>query len=490
MPEKIIKKENISKNRVLTSVFWSYAALIMSQGGSFVVSIILGRILEPSDYGIIAIVTVFLAIMDVFVVGGLGSSLVQKKDADELDYSTVCWMGVLLALVLYAMIWLCAPILSGFYKIPLLVPVIRVMAVRVIVAAINSVQHAYISKHLVFKKFFFSTFTSVVLSAVVGIVLAYAGFGVWSLVVQTLVYTVVDVIVLFIVIPWRPKFLFSVERGRRLFSFGWKIVLTDLIQTLYNNLRNLTIGKKYTTADLAYYNRGHQMTNIVVSNVDTALSKVMFPVLAGKQDDVSAIQGMTRIAIKISSFVICPMIVGLCVTAPNLIILLLTKKWIFAVPYLQILGLSYLFQPINLANLQTIKALGRSDIYLKLEIINRVHGIVILLVSIVCFDDPIIVAIGFLVSMYITVVVNMFPNRKLIEYSQLEQVKDFFPHLMLSTVMGIGVFLIGQIPLTNGILFVLQVFVGVVIYIGMAFVFKLETAYYLFDLLKTFLKKS
>lgn len=488
MQEKIIKSENISKNKVLSSVFWSYAALIMSQGGSFVVSIILGRILSPSDYGIIAIVGVFLAILDVFVVGGLGSSLVQKKDADDMDYSTICWMGIGLAIILYGIIWLFAPVLSAFYEIPLLVPVIRIMALRIIIAAVNSVQHAYVSKYLAFKKFFCSTFISVVVSAVVGIVMAYAGFGVWALVTQTLVYTAVDVIVLFVLIPWRPKFLFSMERGIRLFSFGWKIVLSDLIQTLYNNLRNLTIGKKYTTADLAYYNRGHQMSNIVVTNIDMAMAKVLFPVLSGKQDDISSMRSMTRRTLKLSSFVVCPLVVGLCASAENLMVVLLTEKWLPAVPYLQILCLAYLFQPLNLANLQTIKALGRSDIYLKLEMINRIHGIAILIASIVLFDNPIVVAIGFAVSMYIATVINTFPNRKLIGYSQLEQIKDYFCHLVLSLVMGMIVYFIGWLPLANGLVLALQILIGGVFYIGMAVVLKLETMYYLFDLLKNIFK--
>lgn len=480
--------KNELKKAVLAGMFWSYGELILAQVISFVVSVILSRILSPKDYGVIAIVTIFLAISDVFIINGLGNSLIQKKDVDETDYSTVFFMGLVLSGVLYLAVYLVSPLVATFYNMPNLDDYIRVLALRIPIASINTVQHAYVSKNLLFKKFFLSTLGGTITSAVVGILMAYKGCGAWALVAQTMTNTIIDTCVLFVTIPWKPKLLFSFKRCKPLFKFGWKIVVSELIQTLYNNLRSLAVGKKYTSADLAYYNKGQQMTNLVVTNVDASLSKVLFPAIANQQEDISVVRGITRRAIRISSFVMCPLLIGLIVVSEKVVILLFTEKWLSVVPYLQILCVANLFQPMHSSNLQAIKAIGRSDISLKMEIIKKTYSIIILMISIVYFEDPFAVAIGFVLSTFISIIVNSFPNKKLLSYGYKEQIRDILPHIALAISMGVIVRCVGRLVLTNIVVLIIQIIVGAIYYVVMALVLKFETALYMLNLIKMFRK--
>lgn len=487
---KVMPNENSMGKKIVSGVAWSYAERILAQGVSFAISIILARMLDPEHYGVIAIVTIFINICNVFVASGLGSSLIQKKDADSIDFSTAFHAGIFISILLYGILYMVAPVIAEFYGMEQLTMLIRVLGLRLPIAAVNTVQHSYVSKHLIFKKFFFSTLFGTIISAVVGVLLAYSGAGVWALVGQYMTNTIIDTIVLFVILPWKPKLQFSFLRFKSLYSYGWKILVSDLIQALYNELRGLAIGKKYSSSDLAYYNRGQQLTNVIVTNIDSVMNKVLFPAMALQQNDIVSIRGMTRRAIRLSSFFMSPLLIGLAVVAEQVIIVLLTDKWISAVPYLQILCLANLFQPMHSANLQAIKAIGRSDITLKLEIIKKTYSIIILIISITLFQTPFAVAVGFVLSTFISVFVNSFPNKKLLDYGYAQQLQDIARHILLSVLMGVIVYLLGSLNLPVILVLTIQVLAGGSIYIGLSMLLHIESLAYVIDMMKQILKRK
>lgn len=458
-----------------------------AQGVTLIVGIVLARILGPEVYGTIALVTVFTTLLQVFIDSGLGTALIQKKDADDLDFSSVFWFNLAICITLYILMFFAAPFISSFYNKPDLVPVIRVLSFTLIISGVKNIQQAYVSRNLMFKKFFFATLGGTIGAAVVGIALAYMGFGVWALVAQYLFNATVDTIILWITVKWRPKPVFSFERFKSLFSYGWKMLLSSLIDTTYNELRSLIIGKYYSSEDLAYYTKGSQFPQYGVENINSAMNSVLLPVLANRQDDIAAVKSATRRVIRTSSFIIWPLMVGLCAVADKFIVLLLTEKWMNAVIFLRILCFGQVLQPLQTTNLSVIKALGRADLHLKLEIIKKTIAITIVIVS--SFFGVKAIAIGTVLYSVIASVINSYPNRRLINYSYFEQVMDILPFIMISAVMGIMVFGIGLIRLPLIVSLFLQVICGMVIYFIISYLLKIDVLFYLRDTLLHFKKK-
>lgn len=284
MSDKEIKSVNGTKEKVLSGLFWTFGERILAQGVSFVLSIILARLLFPSEYGIIAMVMVFINIANVFTSTGFGESLVQKKDADELDFSTVFFCTLSLSILIYIILFIAAPYIATFYHTGEIVWVLRILSIKIVLSSIATVQHAYVQKKMMFKKFFFSTLGGTIVSGILGIALAYSGFGVWALVFQYLTNTVIDILVLLKTVPWHPRLIFSIERAKQLMNFGWKLVVANLINSVYNELRSLIIGRSYSSADLAYYNKGNQIPALAITNIDTAIGNVVFPAMSAAEN--------------------------------------------------------------------------------------------------------------------------------------------------------------------------------------------------------------
>ena len=371
-----------SNNRIISNFIWRFAERCGAQSVSFVVSIVLARLLAPEVYGTIALVTVFTTILDVFVDSGLANALIQKKDVDDIDFSSVFYFNIFTCLILYAGVFFAAPFIASFYSDIELVPVIRVLSFTIVISGVKNVQQAYVSRTLQFKRFFFATLGGTIVAAIVGIIMAYTGYGVWALVAQQILNTTVDTIILWITVKWRPKAVFSFSRLKKLVSYGWKLLVSALLATLYHNIFQLIIGKKYSSADLAYYNKGDRFPNIIVTNVNSSIDSVLLPVMSNEQDDAVRVKEMTRRAIKTSTFIMAPLLMGLAATADSLVYILLTAKWLPCVFYLRIFCVTYMFYPIHTANLNAIKALGRSDMFLKLEIIKKVVGLVLLALTV------------------------------------------------------------------------------------------------------------
>lgn len=477
----------IDNKTTVKNFIWRFAERCGAQGVSFIVSIVLARLLEPSVYGTIALVTVFTTILQVFVDSGLGTALIQKKDADDLDFSSVFYFNFTVCLILYLGMFISAPYIAKFYGDETLVPVIRVISLTLVISGVKNIQQAYVSRNMLFKRFFFSTIGGTIASAFVGIFMAYIGMGVWALVAQQLSNATIDTIILWVTVKWKPKRMFSWKRLKELLSYGWKLLVSALLETVYNNLRNLVIGKLYSSADLAYYNQGDKFPKLIVTNINTSIDSVLLPTMASSQDDSARVKNMTRRAIKTSTYIMAPLMIGLAFCSNTIVELVLTEKWLPCVPFLQIFCITYMFQPVHTANLNAIKAMGKSDIFLKLEIIKKIVGMSLLLSTM--WFGVMAMAYSLLVSCVLSQIINSWPNKRLLGYGDLEQLRDFMPGVILAVVMGICVYFIGYINLPNIIVLIIQVIVGATIYIVMSIVFKLESFLYLWNMVKTYLKK-
>lgn len=478
------------KKKTVSGMLWKFGENGLNQVIQFVLSIILARILLPEDYGIIALVSVFITLCDKLVVSGFATSLIQKKDADSTDFSTVFWFSLGMSVALYGLLFFCAPLIADFYGSydrQMLIAVIRVMGLQVIMVAVNSVQSAYVSKTMQFKRFFWSNIGGMMLSAIVGIGMAVSGYGVWALVAQYLVKLFGSMVVLWFTVKWRPIFTFSVVRFKALYAFGWKIFAASIIKVLYNDLRSLVIGKFYTPTDLAFYNRGQSFPQIIESNITGTIDSVFFPTMSHAQSSKETMVSILRRTIQVSTFILTPLLVGLAAVAEPLVILLLTEKWLPCVFYLQILSFSFVLAPVEIENLQAIKAMGRSDIVLKLEIIKRSVGVV-LLVAAIPFGVEMI-AVSLLVGNILSAIINAYPNRKLLGYTYWQQFLDILPSFLMSIVMYGAVFTVSLLPLSPILVLMLEVFTGMATYIILGLVTKNKSFSYLIGMLLQLNKK-
>jgi len=475
------------KNKTLKGLFWSFFERIGSHLVSFLVSIILARLLMPEEYGIIAIVLVFVNICNVFINSSFSQALVQKKDADDTDFSSVFYFNIVFSVALYAILYFCAPVIARFYEMEVLSPVLRVLGVGLLFSSANSVQKAKVSRDMQFKKFFFSTLGGTLASAAIGIIMAYLGFGVWALVAQNLSNTIINTVILFITIKWRPRLLFSFSKLKVLFSYGWKILVASLISVLYEDFRSLYVGKLYSADDLAFYTRGKQFPHLIVDNINTSISSVLFPVISNKQGDISTVKGMTRRAIKTSAYILTPMLFGLAAVAEPLVLLLLTEKWLPCVPFLQILCINSALMPLQTANLQAINALGRSDISLKLEIVKKIFGFLMVLI----FARISVIAMTWagVATGIVALIMNISPNKKLFGYGFIEQMKDILPFWLMSGVMAACVTAVSLLNLPTTIELVVMVLIGAIVYILLSVVFKVESFTYILNTAKPIFSK-
>ncbi len=477
----------MNNKKVLSGFAWRFAERCGAQGVGFIVSICLARLLNPSDYGMIAIVSVFTTILNVFVDSGMGSALVQKKDADDLDFSSVFYFNILFCLVLYMGLFFAAPAIALFYKSPELTALIRVMGLTLIISGVKNVQQAYVSKTMQFKRFFFATLGGTVFAACLGITLAYRGFGVWALVLQSLANSTIDTIVLWITVKWKPKAMFSLNRLKNLLYYGWKMLASSLLDTVYNNIRQLIIGVVYSEEDLAFYNKGEHFPNLVIKNINTSIDSVLLPAMSAEQDKTTRVKNMVRKSIMVSTYIMAPMMMGMCFVGESMIRLVLTEKWMPCVPYLRIFCITFIFYPIHTANLNAIKAMGRSDLFLKLEVIKKIVGLAALAITV-----PIsVMAMGYslLFTSLASQIINSWPNRKMLNYSYLEQLKDILPGILLAVAMGCCVYPIQWLDIPDIVTLIIQVPLGVAIYIGGSIVLKLESFQYLWGIVGPFVMK-
>lgn len=479
----------MNSKKISTALLWKLLERFGVQGAQFVLQIILARILDPEHYGVLSLMVIFTTLANVFIQNGFNTALIRAKEVTEEDYSSVFWVTLGISCILYSVIFFTAPLIGKFYNMPDIVLPLRILALMLLPGALNSVQLAKVSREMNFKKVFISNVAGIVIAGIAGIVIALMGGGLWALVAQTMLNIFVACFVMFLSVRWRPRFVCQLHRVKILFAFGWKMLVSGLIDTLYQDLRSLVIGKKYNSGTLGYYNRGKQFPQFIINAINSSVQSVMLPAMASEQDDKTKVKTLMRSSITLSSYIIFPMMAGLAGVATPLVSLLLTDKWLPCVPYMQIYCFTLAFYPVHTCNLQAINAMGRSDIFLKLEIIKKAIGITALTIAVCCFDSPIAIAATGVITSLISCFINAFPNKKLVGYSYFEQIKDILPSFLLSVAMLGCVLLVGMLPLHPALLLVIQVMVGIAVYVASSVVFRLKPFFVLWGLLKDFFNK-
>ena len=473
---------NNLKQKTLSGFIYKFAERGSSQGVNLIVQIILARILMPEEFGTIALLTVFMTILDVFVTYGFGNSLVVNKKSDDLDFSTCFYFGIFLSLVIYGIVWVSSPYISQFFyghnELDLLV---KVMALRMPISAVNSVQHAYIAKNMRFKMFFYATLIGTILSGILSITMAYNGFGVWALVAQYLSNAFFSTITLWIIAKWRPKWIFSFKRLKAIYDYGWKILAVGLVDTIFGQIRSLVIAKQYSKADLAYYNRGYHFAGFGMQLVEPTIAGVLFPALSNCNDDQKMMKSVTQRVTKTSTFMICGIMGLLAAISQPLILVLLTEKWSNSIIFLQIGCMAYLLRPLQVINNCVIRASGRSGLLLKLDLVKKGIGVLLLLLSMPYGVEAI--AWSLVVTNVIATMINIYPNKDILKYGYFEQFKDLAVNLALGMVVAIVVWLYTLLPINNLLMLVLQVGTWLILYVGVSEILKMDSYIYLKELI-------
>lgn len=430
------------KEKVAKGAVWTLCEKLSCQTVGFVVSMVLARLLTPTDYGTVALTAIFFSVTNVLVDGGFGSALIQKKDADDLDFNSVFYLNIVLSAVAYVVLFCAAPWIADFYQTPELTLLVRISAVCFFFHTVNMIQSAELVKkmlfHLSFRISLITTFTS----AACGLTLAYLGFGVWALVGATLSAGFVGMVARWFIVAWRPRFMFSLKRLKPLFSYGWKIAASALLDQVFVNLNGLLIGKYYTKADLAYVNKGQSLSKLAMDEVDGTLGRVSFPALVQLQDDRVRLRDAMRRMMICSTFLVFPLMVGVAVCAKTELRLLYGEQWVPATPYMMLACFSYALWPVHTINLKGIMALGRSDIFLKLEVIKKIAKLVIILAFFRAGVFPFMCACACALGP-LGVIINSWPNRRLLDYPIQMQLRDVLPTAALCVVEAVIVFGVG-----------------------------------------------
>lgn len=478
------------KKQTFNSMIWKFLERFCAQIVSTIVSIILARILMPEDYSVVSIVTIFFAFCNIFISGGINSALIQKKDADVIDYSTVLITNILISFILYFVMFFAAPYIANIYDKEILIPVIRVMSLNFFVSGYKAVLCAKVSSDLKFKKFFFATIGGTILSAGVGIGMAINGFGAWALVAQQMIGNFIGAVLLTFTTKIKLKAVFSFERFKVLFSFGGKLFLANIITTVYNELKPLVVGIKYSATDLAFYKKGETYPSLLNTLGNNTLSAVLFPAMSKLQDDKAALLKVVRRFLRVSSFFVFPLLLGFLAVSDNFIVVVLTDKWLPISPYLKIFCIVFMFNLIQIGNIQATQAIGRSDITLKTEIIKKVIYFIIVFIFIFFFDSSVLLAASEILCYIVATIVNVYPNKKLIGFKYRYLFADLLPNLITSSIMCICVLLMNMLNINIYLLFVLQVFSGAIIYIVLNLIIKNDSLFYLVKIFKSYLHKK
>jgi len=452
------------KNKTINALFWSFLERIGQQGIQFVIAIVLARLLLPEQFGLIAMLTIFMAIAQSFIDSGFGLALIQKQDADHLDECSIFFFNILVGFLVAGALFFLAPWIAAFYKIPLLTPLARVLSLNLIINAFGVVHTSLLTKRIDFKAQMKVSVIATVLSGSIGVAMAYRGYGVWSLVAQSIGSNLFRTTLLWLFLPWRPSWIFSPASLRSMFSFGSKLLFSGLLDTIYTNLYLVVIGRVFSATDLGYYTRAEQTQQLPVSNLSSTVGRVTFPVFSSMQDDKIRLKRSIRKALSTLAMVNFPLMIGLAVVAKPLVLVLLTDKWLPCVPYLQLLCVVGMLYPLHAINLNVLMAQGRSDLFFRLDIYKKAMITAVIFITWRWGIRAMIY--GQIVTSIVAYYMNSYYTGRLLSYPAGEQIKDFLPVLGLASLMGCGVYLAGYIPLESTVaLLISQVSIGVVLYI-------------------------
>ncbi len=467
-------------------VAWSAVERIATIGIQFVLNIVIARILSPEDYGIIGMLAIFLSISQYLIDSGFTSALIQTKERTDKDYGTVFIFNIVISVVLYTILYVCAPAISRFYDFDILTNVLRVVGLNLIIASISNVHRTILTINVDFRTQSFISIPSAILSGLVGILMAHMGFGVWALVAQTLSNSLALTVLFLFFTSERFKIIFDLESFKRLGGFGVKLMLSSLLNTAYSNLYTLFIGKKYSADNLGYYTRADQFAVFPATTFTDIVSRVAYPLLCKSQGDKKELSRVYTSFIKSSCFLIFPLMIGLSVLAQPIIVVLLTDKWLPAATLMSVLALDGLWAPITRINLNLLQAVGRSDLFLRLEIIKKSISIGILLLTLPY--GLFWICIGRFVYSIIALLINMYYTVDIIGKSYIDQIRDWFPNLLVSILMGGVVYVSIFFIASPSLQLIVGLLVGLVSYIILSVIFKLEARIMLLSKIKNLYK--
>lgn len=453
-------------------VMWSAIDRFSVQGISFVLSLVIARLITPREYGLIAMLTIFMAIAQSFIDSGFGNALIQKKDRDEVDYSTVFYFNIGISLFLYGILYLCAPLIAKFYNQPILTTVTRWVGLNLIFISLSIVQRTRLNIDLNFKLHAKVSLTSVIISGIIGMALAYRGWGVWSLVLQSLSNNLLTTILLWITTKWHPLLEFSVYSFRRLFSFGSKLLVSGLLHTLYLNLYSLVIGKFYNAADVGFYNRAYTISQYSSTNIVMIITRVIYPIQCAHQDDEKWLEVMFIKYLRITCYIVFPIMGLLAVIAKPLVLIILTDKWLPSASLISILSIAYMLYPLMVINNQMLNVKGRSDLFLKAEIIKKIVAVSILVITLPF--GLIWLCLGVLLyNLFDTILIISFV-KKVINTGYFLQLKSIYKILFLTIIASITSLIPIYLFNSNNILVISQIISFIIIYFSLSFILKID----------------
>lgn len=476
------------KKSVFINIGWKIFERSSSLIITFLIQILLARILAPSDFGLAAMITVFISLSAIFVSGGLSNALIQKKDADELDFSTIFWLNLGVSSILYLILFATAPMISEFLGDSQLTLMFRVLSLTLLISAINSIQTAYISKNMMFRFYFYSTLSGKIASGIVGITIAVVGGGVWALIGQALSMQFFETFVLWRKAQWRPLKIFSLERAKSLYSFAWKVMLMTFMEAIRDQLRNLLIGKKYSSEALAYYDKGFLFPTNIVTNISSSLTAVMFPVLSNSQNNKDKALALCRSWLSIFAYSVFPVLVGLIMTANQIVSVILTEKWLPSVPYLQLACGAYIAWTIEIPIRETLKSLGYASAILNMQLIKTIMTLIVLLM--VMNYGVIAIAISGVGLGLFNVMVSIYVASKLFQYDIKSLLYDTLPTISLNILMGCSVYVVSQFPFSDKGLLVIQILTGVIVYTFASIVTRNKNYLYVKDLFQIVINRT
>jgi teichuronic acid exporter len=471
------------RQQVISGVFWRMLERISTQGINFVVMIVLARLLSPSDFGTVALLTVFISMSNVLIEGGFGTALVQKHDVTEDDINTVFYLSLAVSIIIYIGLFFGAPLVASYYNKPILTPGLRWISLSVLLIAMNGVQGAVLSRNMLFNLSFKVSLIQTITTGIVGISLALGGHGIWALVFSSVIGNVSATVTRFFVVGWRPSICFSSTSAKTLFSFSWKIMMSRLLNSIWGGFYSLIIGKIYTSAELAYYSKGKQIPLLIMDSVNQTIASVSFPALSKIQSNILVARNAVKKVLQCNFFLVMPCMTFTAICAEPLILLLLGEKWILAIPIVQAACINYAFQPFHNVNLQVITAFGHSDLVLKLELIKKIiaipvliltyrHGILAIALGEACLITP------------FSAIANMHPAKKIINYSIYEQISDVFPTILVSVALGLTAWIICGLKMNSfATIFAASIASGLV-YATLSLSLKIEPAIIYYGILK------
>lgn len=450
------------KDKTINGVLWSAIDSFSAQGITFLVGIVLARLLSPKDFGLIGMLTIFIAISESFINSGFASALIRKKHCTQTDYSTVFTYNLIVGVLFFLLLFFCAPLIAKFFKEPQLILLVRVLGFGLIISSLTIIQRTILTKRIDFKLQTKISVIAAIGSGIVGIAMAYSGYGVWSLVFKALTSQVLNSLLLWIWNRWRPTWKFSVQSFKELFSFGSRLLASGLLNTLYNNIYYLIIGKFFSAQDLGFYTRAQSFNDLPAMNLNNVMSRVTYPVLAQLQDDKVALKAGYKKMIKSIMLISMVLMAGMAAVAEPMVITLIGEQWRPSIVYLQLLAFPAVMYPLHALNLNMLQVQGRSDLFLRLEIIKKIIAIPVIIVGI--FYGIKIMILGSWITTLIAYYLNSYWSGRFINYSMWEQIKDILPGLGIALIMGVVVVLIGWLlPASYLVKLIVQIIAGALI---------------------------